>query len=74
MARVNVRCWQETYRGLMSDAVLDDPGFPAAGASPAGSGCSRRPARPASAFLTCGVTAGGMTVRLPGGSVMIPGP
>src|SRR3954470_21051914 len=30
MARVNVRCWQETYRGLMSDAVLDDPGFLAA--------------------------------------------
>ena len=30
MARVNVRCWQETYRGLMSDAVLDDPGFMAA--------------------------------------------
>jgi len=30
MARVNVRCRQETYRGLMSDAVLDDPGFPAA--------------------------------------------
>ena len=29
MARVNVRCWQETYRGLMSDAVLDDPGLPA---------------------------------------------
>ena len=27
MARVNVRCWQETYRGLMSDAVLDGPGF-----------------------------------------------
>jgi len=27
MAHVNVRCWQETYRGLMSDAVLDDPGF-----------------------------------------------
>ena len=27
MACVNVRCWQETYRGLMSDAVLDDPGF-----------------------------------------------
>lgn len=27
MARVHVRCWQETYRGLMSDAVLDDPGF-----------------------------------------------
>lgn len=27
MARVNVHCWQETYRGLMSDAVLDDPGF-----------------------------------------------
>ena len=27
MARVNVRCWQETYRGLVSDAVLDDPGF-----------------------------------------------
>lgn len=30
MADVHVRCWQETYRGLMSDAVLDDPGFPAA--------------------------------------------
>ena len=30
MARVNVRCWQETYRGLMSDAVLADPGFLAA--------------------------------------------
>jgi len=26
MARVNVRCWQETYRGLMPDTVLDDPG------------------------------------------------
>jgi ribosomal protein S18 acetylase RimI-like enzyme len=30
MARVNVRSWQETYRGLMSDAVLDDPGLLAA--------------------------------------------
>ncbi|WP_308042867.1 GNAT family N-acetyltransferase [Micromonospora sp. PLK6-60] len=30
MACVHVRCWQETYRGLMSDAVLDDPSFPAA--------------------------------------------
>jgi len=30
MARVNVRSWQETYRGLMSDAVLDDPGTLAA--------------------------------------------
>lgn len=30
MARVIVRCWQETYRGLVSDAVLDDPGFHAA--------------------------------------------
>lgn len=30
MADVHVRCWQETYRGLMPDAVLDDPGFPAA--------------------------------------------
>jgi ribosomal protein S18 acetylase RimI-like enzyme len=30
MARVNVRCWQETYRGVVPDAVLDDPGFPAA--------------------------------------------
>jgi GNAT superfamily N-acetyltransferase len=30
MARVHVRCWQETYRGLMADAVLDDPGFTAA--------------------------------------------
>lgn len=27
MARVIVGCWQETYRGLMADAVLDDPGF-----------------------------------------------
>jgi predicted GNAT family N-acyltransferase len=30
MACVLVRCWQETFRGLISDAVLDDPGFPAA--------------------------------------------
>jgi anti-sigma regulatory factor (Ser/Thr protein kinase)/GNAT superfamily N-acetyltransferase len=30
MARVNVQAWQETYRGLVSDAVLDDPGFQAA--------------------------------------------
>ncbi|MBB3085991.1 GNAT family N-acetyltransferase [Geodermatophilus sabuli] len=30
MARVNVRCWRETYRGLVPDAVLDDPGFVAA--------------------------------------------
>jgi predicted GNAT family N-acyltransferase len=30
MAWVHVRCWQETYRGLMPDAMLDDPGFPAA--------------------------------------------
>ena len=30
MAGVNVRCWQETYRGLMSDAVLDAPGLLAA--------------------------------------------
>lgn len=30
MARVNVRCLQETYRGLKSDAVLDDPDFLAA--------------------------------------------
>ena len=27
MARVLVRSWQETYRGLMPDRVLDDPGF-----------------------------------------------
>lgn len=25
MARVNVQSWQETYRGLMPDPVLDDP-------------------------------------------------
>jgi ribosomal protein S18 acetylase RimI-like enzyme len=25
IARVHVRCWRETYRGLMSDAVLDHP-------------------------------------------------
>ncbi len=30
MALVNVRCWQETYRGLVPDSVLDDPGFVAA--------------------------------------------
>jgi GNAT superfamily N-acetyltransferase len=30
MALVIVRCWRETYRGLMPDAVLDDPGFVAA--------------------------------------------
>lgn len=27
MAQVHVRSWQETYRGLMRDAVLDDPGL-----------------------------------------------
>jgi GNAT superfamily N-acetyltransferase len=27
MARVIVRSWQETYRGLMPDRVLDDPGL-----------------------------------------------
>ena len=27
MARLHVQCWQETYRGLMPDAVLDDPGL-----------------------------------------------
>jgi hypothetical protein len=27
MALVIVTCWQETYRGLMADAVLDDPDF-----------------------------------------------
>ena len=30
MASVSVRSWQETYRGIMSDAVLDDPGLLAA--------------------------------------------
>lgn len=25
MARVHVRCWQEAYRGLVPDAVLDHP-------------------------------------------------
>lgn len=30
MALVNVQCWRETYRGLVPDAVLDDPGFLAA--------------------------------------------
>lgn len=28
MARVNVRSWQEAYRGLMPDDVLDDPELP----------------------------------------------
>jgi ribosomal protein S18 acetylase RimI-like enzyme len=27
MARVIVQSWQETYRGLVADGVLDDPGF-----------------------------------------------
>jgi ribosomal protein S18 acetylase RimI-like enzyme len=27
MAATNVRCWQETYRGVMRDDVLDDPGL-----------------------------------------------
>ena len=27
MARVLVQSWRETYRGLMADAVLDDPEF-----------------------------------------------
>jgi GNAT superfamily N-acetyltransferase len=27
MARVHVESWRETYRGLMADAVLDDPEF-----------------------------------------------
>ncbi len=27
LARVHVRAWQEAYRGLFSDAILDDPGF-----------------------------------------------
>lgn len=27
MARMHVRSWQETYRGLMADSILDDPGF-----------------------------------------------
>jgi ribosomal protein S18 acetylase RimI-like enzyme len=30
MAGVNVRCWRETYRGLVPDGLLDDPGFLAA--------------------------------------------
>lgn len=29
MACVHVRCWQETYRGLLPDALLDDPTLPA---------------------------------------------
>ena len=27
MARVHVASWQETYRGMMSDEILDDPDF-----------------------------------------------
>jgi GNAT superfamily N-acetyltransferase len=30
MARVNVRSWRETYRGVMADHVLDDPELPSA--------------------------------------------
>ena len=29
MARMHVRSWRETYRGVMSDSVLDDPELPA---------------------------------------------
>jgi ribosomal protein S18 acetylase RimI-like enzyme len=29
MAQVHVQSWRETYRGVMPDAVLDDPGLPA---------------------------------------------
>lgn len=29
MARVHVQSWRETYRGIMPDAVLDDPEAPA---------------------------------------------
>ncbi|MEV0896010.1 GNAT family N-acetyltransferase [Actinoplanes sp. NPDC049802] len=29
MAVVNIRCWQETYRGVMTDAILDEPRLPA---------------------------------------------
>lgn len=29
MARVHVRSWRETYRGIMPDALLDDPEAPA---------------------------------------------
>ena len=27
IARLHVETWRETYRGLMSDQILDDPGF-----------------------------------------------
>jgi hypothetical protein len=27
MARIHVQSWQETYRGLMADEILDRPGF-----------------------------------------------
>jgi GNAT superfamily N-acetyltransferase len=27
MARIHVQSWQETYRGLMADKILDRPGF-----------------------------------------------
>ncbi len=30
MAHVNVQAWNETYRGLISDHILDDPGFTSA--------------------------------------------
>jgi GNAT superfamily N-acetyltransferase len=30
MARVHVTSWQQTYRGLMPDSVLDDPNLPSA--------------------------------------------
>lgn len=30
MARVHVQAWKETYRGLMADHILDDPGLLAA--------------------------------------------
>ncbi|GAA4160539.1 hypothetical protein GCM10022286_16670 [Gryllotalpicola daejeonensis] len=44
MARVHVRSWQETYRGLESDEVLDAPDFGAS--EPFGSGREIRTVRP----------------------------
>jgi hypothetical protein len=44
-----------------------------AGASQSGSGCSRQRGRPSSAFLTCGVMAGGMTKRMTGPPTAGPG-
>jgi hypothetical protein len=65
MAASRSSSWSELL-GLRSDSNRRPSDYESKrlrppGAIQAGSGCSRQPARPASVFLTCRVTAGGMT-------------